>query len=1090
MNRCLTLLFLLCVGFSGHAQPTEARLLRFPTVHGNQVVFTYAGDLYSVPVQGGVARKLTSDPGYECFARFSPDGRHIAFTGQFDGNTEVMLMPAQGGEPRRLTYTPTLSRDQISDRMGPNNIVMTWKDNEHIVYRSRMRSFNDFKGHLYVVHINGGPSEQLPFAVAGFCSFSPDGKQLALNRVFREFRTWKYYRGGMADDIWIFDLNTKQWTNLTQNDAQDIQPMWWKHKIFFLSDRDRTMNLFVYDVNTRTTRKVTHYTDYDIKFPSLGDGKIVFEKGGYLYVMDCENEQIKPIPVYIQDDIIWARSELINASKFIESWDVAPDGNRLVFVARGDVFTVPSEAGITRQLTRTSGYHERQAVWSPDGRYLAYISDESGEDEIYIVEQDGSAPPIRLTTGGDTYKYALRWSPNSKMLLFSDRKQVLQILDVETKKIIVIDRSDTGEFWDYQWSPDSRWVCYVRPQWQTNNVIVIYDVAKGTSHVVTDHWYESYQPIFSNDGKYLLFVSDRDFNPTFSAAEFQIAYLNMARIYLIPLSKKTPSPLAPKNNEVQTKKEETTDESGASKKKEADKKDKEKKDESKATGVPVEIDFDGILQRIIGLPVEAGRYSQLQYRDGKVYYLRSKAESNEPTLYLYNLEKREETELGKYDAFRITADGKKMALKKGEQYYVIDLPSSKISADKAVSLANMQIWVDRRQEWQGIFNECWRQMRDFFYAPNMHGVDWKAMKEKYQPLVPHVAHRADLTYVIGEMIGELNVGHAYVGGGDEPEVKRIPMGMLGARFSRHPSGYYRIDHILPGANWSSSLRSPLRDVGVNVQVGDYIIAVNGVSVQNYPDLYQALINTAGKTIELSVNSKPEAAGARKVNVVPVEDESDLYYFEWVQKNIRYVDSATGGKVGYLHIPNMGTEGLNEFMKYFYPQLNKKALIVDDRGNGGGFVSPLITERLAQRLVYFEMMRNTRGFPDPVMLLGPKVLLIDRYSASDGDIIAYRWRKYQIGKIIGVRTWGGVVGIRGSLPLLDGGYLMRPEFAPYNEEGWLIEGYGVDPDIVVDNDPYREYMGIDDQLNRAIEEILKDLQTQERNVPPVPEFPKR
>ncbi|MCS6916497.1 MAG: PDZ domain-containing protein [Chitinophagales bacterium] len=1070
------------------AQTDQARLMRFPAVHGNQVVFTYAGDLYAVALQGGLARKLTSDPGYECFPRFSPDGRHIAFTGQFDGNTEVMLIPAQGGEPRRLTYTPTLSRDQISDRMGPNNIVMTWKDNEHIVYRSRMRSFNDFKGHLYSVNINGGLSEQLPFAVGGFCSFSPDGKQIAMNRVFREFRTWKYYRGGMADDIWIFDFTTKQWTNLTNNNAQDIQPMWWKNKIFYLSDRDRTMNLFVYDVTSGTTRKVTQYTDYDIKFPSLGDGKIVFEKGGYLFVMDCDNEQVRPIPVQISDDIIWARNELIDASKFIESWDLSPDGNRLAFVARGDVFTVPAEAGITRNLTRTSGFHERQAVWSPDGKHLAYISDESGEDELYLIAQDGTAAAVRLTSGGDTYKYALRWSPDSKMLLFADRKQVLQILNVETKKITVVDQSDVGEFWDYQWSPDSRWVCYVRPQWMTNNIIVIYDVQNAKAYPVTDHWYDSYSPVFSSDGKYLLFISDRDFNPTFSTAEFEIAYLNMARLYLIPLSKKTPSPLEPKNNEVQIKKEpESSEKETASKKKE---KEKGGKEESKPESIKVEIDFDGIMQRIVGLPVEPARYSMPGYRDGKVYYLKSKTGANETTLMLYHLDKREETELGKFDAYRISADGKKMALKKGEQYYVMDLPSSKITADKPVSLSNMQVWVNRRQEWQGIFNECWRQMRDFLYAPNMHGVDWKAMKEKYQPLVPHVAHRADLTYLIGEMIGELNVGHAYVGGGDEPEVKRIPMGMLGARISRHASGYFRIDHILPGANWSSSLRSPLRDVGVHVQTGDFILAVNGISAQNYPDLYQALVNTAGKTIELTVNSKPELSGARTVKVVPVEDESELYYYEWVQKNIRYVDSATGGKVGYLHIPNMGTEGLNEFMKHFYPQLNRKALIVDDRGNGGGFVSPLITERLAQRLVYFEMMRNTRGFPDPIMMLGPKVLLIDRYSASDGDIIAYRFRKYQAGKIIGVRTWGGVVGIRGSLPLLDGGYLMRPEFAPYNEEGWLIEGYGVDPDIVVDNDPYREYMGIDDQLNRGIEEILKDLQTQERNVPPVPEFPKR
>ncbi len=1075
--------------WAAHGNAEEARLLRFPTVHADRLVFCYAGDLYTVHVEGGIARRLTSDIGYECFPRFSPNGQFIAFTGQYDGNTEVMLIPAEGGVPKRLTYTATLERDQISDRMGPNNIVMTWRDNEHIIYRSRRYSFNDFKGQLFSVSIHGGLSEPLPFSVGGFCSFAPDGKRVAMNRVFREFRTWKYYRGGMADDIWIFDFSTKEWTNITQNDAQDIQPMWYRDRIYYLSDREGVMNLYVYDLNTKATRKVTNYADFDIKFPSLGDGRIAFEKGGYIYIMDCATEQVKQVSIRILDDIPWGRNDFIDASQNIENWDLSPDGNRVVLVARGEVFTLPAESGITRRITHSSGSHQREAVWSPDGRWIAYISDESGEDEIYVVPQDGSGPAQRITVGGDNYKYALRWSPNSKMLLFSDRKQVLQYVDVESKKITVVDQSQVGEFHDYNWSPDSKWICYVQPAWRTYGRIMLYHLDKRTTHPVTDNWYESYEPTFSSDGKYLLLLSDRDFKPTFSDNEFQVAYLNMTRVYIIPLTKKTPSPFEPKNNEVHIESIKESEPSSDKKKKNGASDKKESKQEKPATP-PVDIDLDGIAQRLVALPIEPARYSNVQYADGKVYYQHWKSGATSSTLKMYDLNKREEKELGTCDHYLISANGKKMLLKKEKQFYVIDLPSASIQTTKAVDLSNMKIYLNRQQEWRGIFEQCWRQMRDFFYDPNMHGVDWSAMRRKYEPLLPHVNHRADLTYVIGEMIGELNAGHAYVGGGDEPKPKRLQTGLLGAQLTRDASGFYRITKILEGANWSSTLRSPLQDLGVSASVGDYIVAINGIATNTLNDIYEALVNTAEKQVEILLNNVPSTKNARKAIVVPIADESDLYYYNWVQRNIRYVDSLTNGKVGYLHIPNMGTEGLNEFMKYFYPQLHKQALIIDDRGNGGGFVSPLITERIAQRLVYFEMMRNTIGVPDPYTVTGPKVLLVDRYSASDGDIIAYRFRKYQLGKIIGVRTWGGVVGIRGTLPLLDGGYLMRPEFAPYDADQWLIEGYGVDPDIVIDNDPYREYMGKDDQLDKAIEIILDELQTQPLIVPPLPPFPKK
>lgn len=1088
LSRCsfLFLLISFCYGMASAQQPAEEKLFRFPTVHDSRITFSYAGDLYTVATTGGVARRLTSDVGYEMFARYSPDGSRIAFTGQFDGNTEVYVMPSQGGVPVRTTYTATLGRDDISDRMGPNNIVMTWRDNQSVVYRSRKQSFNAFKGQLFVANMNGGLSEELPFSVGGFCSYSPDGKKMAMNRIFREFRTWKYYQGGMADDVWIYDLGTKQWQNITNNVFQDIQPMWSGDKIYYLSDRDRTMNLFVYDINTRQTRKLTNYSDYDIKFPSLGNKDIVFEKGGLLYLLNLQTEQVTAVNIQIENDQTWSRDKLIDASKFIEGWDLAPDGNRLLLVGRGDIFTVPAKSGITRNLTQSSNAHDRDAVWSPDAKWIAYISDISGEDEIYIRSQNGEGEARRLTTNGEVYKYHLMWSPDSKKIMWSDRQQRLQYIDIDSKNITQVESSNVGEYNNYDWSPDSKWICYVRPEWQTNNRVFLYNLASKISTPVTDSWYNSYEPTFTKDGKYLILISDRDYNPSFSNTEFQIAYQNMSKLYLVTLSKETPSPFAPENNEVKPEPKAKEENEAPATKSKSDKSAKEPA--TAAASTDVKIDLDGISSRLIALPVEPAQYLNIQSADGNIYYLRSKAGEEDASVTIFKFKEKKEESLGTFDMFQISADKKKMAVVKDKKYSIIDLPKGKIQTDGNTDLSGMKVMVNQKQEYQAIFNETWRQMRDFFYVPNMHGLNWQAIKDKYSPLVPYVNHRADLTYILGEMIGELSIGHAYVGGGDKPSPDRIMTGLLGAVITRDGSGYYKVSKILEGANWSSSLRSPLAEVGVNVKPGDYIIAINGAPTNTMNDFYAGLLNTAGKQVELTINNKAGTDGSRKAIVVPIADESALYYYNWVQKNIRYVDSVSNGKVGYLHIPNMGVDGLNEFIKHYYPQMNKKALIVDDRGNGGGFVSSLVAQRLSLDLIYYNMSRNQIGSPDPTHLQGPKVLLTNEYSASDGDIISYRFKKYKIGPVIGKRTWGGVVGIRGSLPIIDGGYLNRPEFAPYDSSGWLIEGYGVDPDIEVDQDPALEYAGIDQQLNKGLEVIMGLLKTEEKNVPAVPVGP--
>jgi tricorn protease len=1064
----------------------EARLLRFPAIHGNQAVFTYAGNLYTVPATGGVARKLTSHEGFEMFARFSPDGKRIAFTGQYDGNTEVYVMPAEGGVPKRLTFTATLGRDDVSDRMGPNNIVIAWKDNDDIIFRSRMIEPNDFIGQLFLVSAKGGLPRQLPLPRGGFCSFSPDGSKLAYNRVFREFRTWKRYRGGMADDIWVYDFATKKLDNITKNPAQDIIPMWAGNRIYFLSDRDenKRMNLYVYDRDTGTTRQLTQFTDFDIRFPSLGDKAIVFEYAGYIYRFDLATEKSAKVPIRILEDFAESRTALRDVSKNIAAYEIAPDGKRALFGARGDLFTVPAKSGPTRNLTATPAVHERNPKWSPDGRHIAYISDASGEDEIHILPQDGRGPSRQITTMGPPYKYALYWSPDSKKILWADKKMRLFYVDVESKAVKRVAEAEAWEIRQYTWSPDSKWIAYARPEMRTMQKVLLYSLEQDKSIAVTDGWYDSYAPAFSSDGKYLFFVSERDFDPVYSASEWNHAYVDMARIYFVTLDKNTPSPFKPKSDEVN---------SGDDDKKPKDKKDT-KDTKPKKKEVQLRVDADGLQERILRLPVQPASYRALASAGDLVYYIREGRKDAKPQLLMYDLKEKKETELGQVDGYELSADLQKMLVKQDSSYAIIDLPKSSLSLKDKLNLSGMQVQLDRHEEWKQIFRESWRQMRDYFFDPNLGGVDWPAVRKRYEPLIEHVHHRADLTYVIGDMIGELNAGHTYVGGGDLPKPRRIQTGLLGAQLVQDDkTRYYKITRILKGSNWDPHLRSPLAEVGLNIQMGDYILAVDGQPTNEMVNIYEALVNTPGKQVKLKVNGQPMDKGSREVTVVPIDDEHPLYYYNWVQGNIKKVNDATKDQVGYIHVPDMGKTGLNEFAKHFYPQLRKKALIIDVRGNGGGNVSPMLIERLRREIAMINISRDTRPQPNPYgMLYGPKVCLINEFSASDGDLFPYRFRKHKLGKLIGKRTWGGVIGIRGTLPFLDGGFLNKPEFASYDVEGkkWIIEGHGVDPDIVVDNDPAQEYAGVDQQLNRAIEVILEELRANPPMLPGPPPYPKR
>lgn len=1046
----------------------EARLLRFPSTNGTDVVFTYAGDLYRAPLSGGEAQRLTSHVGYEIFPHYSPDGKSIAFTGQYDGNTEVYLISSDGGEPQRLTYTSTNSRDDLGDRMGPNNIVMTWsRDGKEIVYRNRIG--DGFEGKLWRIGKDGGMSEALPLPEGGFCSYSPDGKKLAYNRVFREFRSWKYYRGGMADDIWIYDTKAKKVTNVTNNVAQDIFPMWIGDEIFFASDRDMTMNLFVYNTKTGQTEKVTNYTDYDVKFPSSDGNTIVYEHGGYLYRLDPKTRKSEQIHITLNGENVYARTEQKHVANNLTAISLSPNGKRLAVTARGEVFDVPVAKGVTRNITRTPGAHERDAEWSYDGKNIAYISDRTGETEIWLEPAEGGEP-VQLTKDNDTYIRQFAWSPDNKTILYTDRKNRIVVVDVASKTKKVLMQNPEAEFRDVAFSADSQWITYTKPASNDLSVVYIYNLTSGKEYPVTEKWYNSSEPTFSSDGKYLIFSSDRDFNPIYGRLEWNHVYTRMGGIYLVPLALSTPSPFLGEDASGADSKDNTT--TAAS--------DKKKDDKKESAGMKV--DTDNMYARIIKLPLDADNYYNF-YSDGKAIWYQSKGD-----VHAFNLDTQKDEVVAENArlAGNPTSDKSIIYLQKNK-WYVSKLSTGKVALKDPVNLSDMVATIDYNQEWTQIFDEAWRAYRDGFYLENMHGVDWKAIKAKYQVLVPHAKTRFDLNYIINEMIGELACGHAYVNPGECKRAERIPMGLLGAELSRDRSGYYRIDKIIPGAPYSKSLRSPLAEVGLNIHEGDYITAIDGVSTTTVDNIYKLLVGKANVLTELTINTQA-AKGGRKVVVTPTDNEYPLYHYNWVQKNLKRVEEATQGRVGYIYIPDMGPEGLNEFARYFYPQLDKEALIIDDRANGGGNVSPMIIERLLRKPYRMTMYRTSSKngtIPDGTQY-GPKVLLINKYSASDGDLFPWSFKANNLGTVIGTRTWGGIIGISGSLPYMDGTDIRVPFFTNYDAKTgqWIVENHGVDPDILIDNDPVKEQMGEDQQLEKAIEVALEQLKDRK----PLPKTP--
>jgi len=1084
---CLGVLFTLLTVTPATAQ---TKLLRFPDIHGDQVVFTYAGDLWTAPATGGTAARLTAHPGLELFAKYSPDGKWIAFTGQYDGDEQVYVIPATGGVPRQLTFYP--ARGPLPPRWGYDNQVYGWTpDGAAVVFRSLRDGWELGDNRLFTVPVEGGLPTALPMPQSGAGDLSPDGAKVVYSPLFRDFRAWKRYQGGWAEDLWVFDLATHDAANITDNPRTDRDPMWIGDRIYFASDRDDKLNLYSVRPDGSDLAQLTHHTTWDVRWPSADEtGDIVYELGGELHVLSTASNIDRKLDISVPDDQLAARPHHMAVDRWIEDWALSPDGKRAIFVARGDVFTAPAEHGPTRNLTHSSNAHDKGARWSPDGRKIAFISDMSGEEELYLIDQDGSGAPERLTTNGDQMRYPPTWSPDGAHLAFSDKAGRLWVLRIEGKQLTEVARDSTGNMFDQSWSPDGRWLAFSTTHPSGFRSIHIWGVDDGTVHDVTDALSNSTEPVFDPDGKYLFFLSDREYAPQVSTYEWDYATARTTGIFALALRKDVESPFPPRSDEVEV------DSAAAGAAGAAASQPSGAQQGTRGKPVPVAIDFDGLARRIARVPVDADNYGGLvAVKDNLVYvkgtpFFYGRSSGEQPDVMIYNLQDRAASTLVEgAGGYAISADGTKLLARQRGRFSIFDV-KPKGATSKQVSTAGLTAEVVPQEEWAEVFDEVWRRFRDFFYVPNMNGYDWQALRRRYEPLLQYVGHRTDLDYVLNEMIAELSNSHTYIAGGDYDIPDRPEVALPGARFELDPAtGRYRIAEIFGGDNAEETYRSPLTQIGVDAHVGDYVMAIDGQDLTSGTNPYGLLRYKAGHPVTLTLNTRSGLDGAREVAYQPVTSEAKLAYLQWVDHNRRAVDEATDG-----HVPDMGADGISEFIKWYYPQVRKEGLIIDVRGNGGGNVSSMLIERLSRELLATGFSRNNEfasTYPRGPVFYGSLVALLNETSASDGDIFPAMFKQAGLGPLIGKRSWGGVTGITSHGPLIDGGQVNVPEFGFTSVDGrWIIEGHGVDPDIEVDNDPKSVIEGRDPQLDRAIQEVLRLMAEHPKHLPARPAPPVR
>ena len=1073
----------------------DTRMLSQPALSARQIAFIYAGDLYVCDLDGRNVRRLTSDEGIERSPAFSRDGTQVAFSAEYDGNVDVFVVPVTGGVPRRLTWHP-----------GADVVQGFTPDGTQVLFTSPRAVFTTRYTQLFTVPVKGGVEVALPIPNASRGSYSADGTRIAYNPLNPAHLQWKRYRGGSVGTITIYDPKTHATERVAQPAARanDVDPQWLDTAVYFRSDRDGEFNIYRFDPATKQVARVTSHEDFPVLGLSAAAGRIAYEQAGYLHLYDVQAKEARRLTIGIGSDLVELRPRFVKGPEWIRSMSVSPSGARVALEYRGEIVTVPAEKGDPRNITATAAAHERAPEWSPDGRSLAYFSDASGEYALHIRAQDGKGDPKVVPLTGSGFYDAAVWSPDSRHIAFRDNGRSLYVLTLASgaiSKVVTEPIYRPGAFSDTtcSWSPDSKWLAYTttsRAQIQSAHV---WSVDSKASFPVTDGLSDVGEPVFDRNGKYLYLLGSTDAGPVrdwFSQANADMRSTSV--IYLVVLKKGEVSPLAKESDE---EKAEAADKGQTEAKPDAkgDVPPKDPKDEKGAaasdTAKPAvavtTIDTDGLGARIVALPVPAGDYSSLQAGEtGKLFYLRSA--DGKSSLQQFDLKTRKtETWLPEASAFAITADAKKLLYRNGPAFHVVVTAKKPDVAEGKVNVEAVQVRVDPQAEWPQIFDEAWRINRDYFYAVNYHGRDWAAMKKKYAQFLPDLAHRTDLARVIQWMASELAVGHSYGGGGDaRRKAGTVPGGLLGADYEV-VGDRYRIRKVYGGLNWTPTLRAPLTEPGVDVQAGQYLLAVDGVDLRTSTNLHAPFENTAGKLVELTVGPNADGTGSRTVKVVPIESEAGLRNRDWVEGNLRKVTEATKGRVAYVYVPNTAGLGHEYFKRYFYPQTGRDAVIVDERFNGGGQVADYYIDLLRRPLVSYWATRHGEPIRTPsAAILGPKVMVTDETAGSGGDLLPWMFRKFQLGPIVGKRTWGGLVGILGYPVLMDGGTVTAPNLAIFTEEGWVVENEGVAPDIEVEQTPADVIAGKDPQLERAIKEVLDALAKNPVKAPSRPKDPIR
>jgi tricorn protease len=1086
IRHVLVLLTLIALALPAVAAD-EARLLRNPDASGDRIAFVYANDIWIVGRDGGDARRLTTFQGAETEPHFSPDGSLVAFSGEYDGNTDVYVVPVAGGEPRRLTWHP-----------GPDAVRGWTNDGKAVVFASGRINVPRPWNRLWTISTGGGMPRPLPLPTAENGKFSPDGRQMAYQKLGPWETEWRNYRGGQTQPIRVVNLKSHKVERLPWEDSNDLSPVWLDDTIFFLSDRDWAMNVWAYDVKTEELTQRTRFKKFDCKNLEGGNGLLVFENGGYLYTLDPAGGEPRKLSVTLRGDFPQARPHWVNASEYIRSGQLSPSGKRVVFEARGDIFTVPAKKGDIRNLTRSPGVADRTPAWSPDGEWIAWFSDEEGDYGLVIADQFGKNPR-KIALKSPTFFYTPRWSPDSKHLAYGDADRNLWVLEVESGQAKMIDNegfAHPNRLIYPEWSPDSKWIAYSKRLKNQFNAVFVYSLEGDRSTRMTDGLSEAHTPAWSRDGKHLYFLASTDYG-------LNVGWLDMTSfnqplnysIYLAVLSDEDPSPLAPESDDEEVKSDE--------KKEAEDNGDEEAEDEEKKNGEEeedkapeVKIDFDGLDQRIIALDLPPRAYADLTAgKDGTLYY--TERIRNQPGLLLhrYSMEEREAKQLlDGIQGYGVSADGEKLLyVKPGPSFFIADTAGEPPPGEGMLDLSGMRMKVDPAAEWKQIFAEALRYQRDYFYVENVHGLDLDWAAQTYGPWVDHVRHRADLTYILDILGGETAIGHSFTGGGDEPEVESVPVGLLGADFEE-TDGRYRITKIYSGENWNPELRAPLSGPGIDAADGDYLLAVDGVELKAGMNLYSLFDRTADRQTVLTLNAKPKMEDARDVTVVPVASDVALRTRDWVEGNRRKVDELSGGKLAYVWVPDTGGGGYTYFTRYYFAQQHKKGAVIDERYNHGGSIADYMVDLMSRKLLgYFNNpVGNKQPFTAPnAAIWGPKVLIINEMSGSGGDMLPFMFREMEIGPMVGTRTWGGLVGIWDVPPLIDGGYITAPRGGFYNLDGeWDVENEGIPPDYEVEQLPELVNSGHDPQLEKAVEVALELLKDGEFELLPQPPDPVR